>query len=100
LVSELVQVVVKIMNKLNAIALGNTFALIDLILHPLFHLWVFLSPGSYEWVMHLFVAGLQLNITNLDTSIPHILLGTLAEAAAFWLLGYVGGSLYNKLSKI
>ena len=88
------------MNKLNASALGNTFALIDLILHPLFHLWVFLSPGSYEWVMHLFVAGLEINVTTLDSRLPHIILGTVVEASVFWLLGYVGGSLYNKFSKI
>ena len=29
------------MNKLNAIALANTLAIIDLVLHPLFHFWVY-----------------------------------------------------------
>lgn len=87
------------MNKLNAIALANTVAIIDLILHPLFHLWIYISPGSYEWAMNLFVAGLQLNVTSFDSSLAHILLGTVVEASVFWLLGYCVASLYNRLNK-
>lgn len=87
------------MNKLNAIALANTAAIIDLILHPLFHLWVYLSPDSYEWVMNIFVAGLQLNVTSFDSSLSHLALGTIVEAGVFWLLGYSVASLYNRLSK-
>ena len=84
---------------LKAIAFANTFAIIDLILHPLFHLWVSFAPRSYEWTMHLFVAGLQLQITELDSSFGHIILGTLIEASVFWLLGYFVASLYNQLAK-
>lgn len=87
------------MNKFNAIALANTIAVIDLVLHPLFHLWVYLSPSSYEWVMNLFVAGLQLNVTSFDSSLWHILLGTVVEAGVFWLLGYCFASLYNRFIK-
>lgn len=81
--------------KLNAVAIANTFALIDLILHPLFHLWVALAPRSYEWVMNLFVAGLRLQVTAFDTSITHIIFGAILEASAFWILGFAAASVYN-----
>lgn len=87
------------MNKLNSIALANTVAVIDLILHPLFHLWVYFSPNSYEWIMNLFVAGLQLNVTSFDLSLPYIFLGTAVEASLFWLLAYGIASIYNQLIK-
>lgn len=87
------------MNKFNVIAFANTFAIIDLVLHPFFHLWVSLAPRSYEWAMHLFVAGLQLQITEIDSSVVHIIFGTLVEAAAFWILGYCVACLYNQLTK-
>ena len=87
------------MNQLNAIALANTIAVIDLVLHPLFHLWVYISPNSYEWAMNIFVAGLQLNVTSFDSSLSHIILGTVIEASVFWLLGYCFASLYNRFSK-
>ena len=86
------------MNKFNVIALANTFAIIDLVLHPLFHLWVYLSPESYEWAMNLFVAGLQLNVTAFDTSLSHILAGTVVEASVFWMFGFTIAWLYNRLS--
>ena len=35
------------------VALANTLAIIDLILHPLFHLWISVAPRSYEWMMNL-----------------------------------------------
>jgi len=84
--------------KINVIAFANTFALIDLTLHPLFHIWVSISPSSYEWIMNLFVAGLQLEVTTFDISINHILLGTIIEASVFWLLGATFALLYNKLT--
>lgn len=87
------------MNKLNAIALANTFAIIDIILHPLFHLWVSVNPESYEKLMNLFVAGLHLKVTEFDSSFAHIALGTLIEAAIFWALGFIGATLYNRLNK-
>ena len=79
----------------NALALANTFALIDIVLHPFFHIWVSISPSSYERVMNLFVAGLQLKVTEFDTSISHIILGAIIEAAVFWLLGCVIALTYN-----
>lgn len=85
--------------KLNIFAFANTLAIIDLILHPLFHIWIYVSPESYEWLMHLFVAGLQLNVTAFDSSIPHIILGTVIEAGVFWLLGVFVATLYNKLAR-
>lgn len=84
--------------KLNVIALANTFAIIDLVLHPLFHLWIIVYPQSYVWFMHLFVAGLHLEVTEFDVSLRHIVLGTVVEAVVFWLLGYVVATLYNRLS--
>ncbi|OGZ70109.1 MAG: hypothetical protein A2904_00440 [Candidatus Staskawiczbacteria bacterium RIFCSPLOWO2_01_FULL_33_9] len=81
------------------IAFANTFAIIDLILHPFFHLWVLIAPRSFEWVMHLFVAGLNLQVTDFDTSLTHIALGTVIEASAFWILGFSFALIYNRLSK-
>lgn len=87
------------MNKFNVLAFANTLAVIDLILHPLFHLWVSVAPRSYEWAMHLFVAGLNLQVTDFDSSFPHIALGTIVEASAFWLLGASIALIYNWMSK-
>lgn len=88
-----------ISNMLNVIAFANTFAIIDLVLHPFFHLWISLTPRSYEWAMHLFVAGLELHVTEFDTNFSHIVLGTLVEASAFWILGASVALIYNRLSK-
>ena len=81
------------------IAFANTLAIIDLILHPLFHLWISIAPRSYEWAMNLFVAGLHLQVTDFDSSLLHIALGTLVEASAFWLLGASIALIYNWMSK-
>ena len=81
------------------IAFANTLAIIDLILHPLFHLWISIAPRSYEWVMNLFVAGLHLQVTDFDSSLSHIVLGTIVEASAFWILGAMIALIYNKLTK-
>jgi len=86
------------MNKFNVIAFANTFAIIDIVLHPIFHIWVSIAPGSYEYLMSLFVAGLSLKVTGFDTSISHIIFGTIIEASAFWLLGAAIALIYNKLS--
>ena len=85
--------------KLQPLALANTFALIDLILHPLFHLWVAWSPRSYEWLMNLFVAGLHLKITDFDTGLMRIALGTILEASVFWVLGFAAASIYNSFAR-
>lgn len=87
------------MTKLNAIALANTAAIIDLILHPLFHLWVALAPDSYEQLMNLFVAGLHLEVTFFDTTWVHIVIGTVIEASVFWILGWVFATIYNRFAK-
>jgi hypothetical protein len=85
---------------LNPLALANTLAIVDLVLHPLFHAWVAIHPSSYEYLMHVFVAGLQVNVDpSFDLAFPHLVVGTFLEAGAFWILGYLGASLYNKLSK-
>lgn len=84
---------------LNPFALANTFAITDLVLHPLFHAWVAIHPDSYEYLMRVFVAGLQVNVEpSFDLSFPHLVFGTFLEASAFWVLGYLGASLYNKLN--
>lgn len=82
-------------SRLNRVALANTLGALDLLLHPLFHLWVSVSPGSYEYLMNLFVAGLQLKVTRFDSDLRHIVLGTVIEAATLWLLGFTIGTLYN-----
>ena len=87
------------MSKFNVLALANTFAAIDIVLHPLFHLWVSLAPTSYERAMNLFVAGLEVRVTDFDTSLWHIILGTLIEAAVFWSLGAIVALIYNRFSK-
>jgi len=87
------------MKKFNVIALGNTFAVIDVVLHLFFHAWIWMNPNSYEWVMNLFVAGLRLEVTGFDSSLQHIILGTVLEASVFWLLGAAVALIYNKFSK-
>ena len=81
------------------IAFANTLAIIDLILHPLFHLWISIAPLSYEWAMNLSVAGLHLQVTDFDSSLNHIALGAIVEASAFWVLGAMIALIYNKLAK-
>ena len=88
------------MYRFNVIALANTFALIDIILHPLFHLWIAVNPESYVWLMNLFVAGLHLQVTEFDSSLQHILLGTIVEAITFWTLGAAVAVIYNKFSNV
>lgn len=86
--------------KLQPLAMANTFGIIDLVLHPLFHLWIAVNPRSYEYLMQTFVAGLHLRVDqSFELSMGNLILSTLLEAAIFWLLGYVGASLYNKLAK-
>ena len=84
---------------LKVIAFANTLAIIDLILHPLFHLWISVAPRSYEWAMNLFVAGLHLQVTDFDSSFTHVALGTIVEASAFWILGASFALIYDRLSK-
>jgi len=84
-------------NKLNALALANTFAIIDLVLHPTFHLWGWYFPASYEQIMSEFVIGLQLSVQ--ETFTPTFFTYWILEVIAFWLLGLLGGMLYNRLSK-
>ena len=86
--------------KLQPIALANTFGIIDLILHPLFHFWIAISPDSYEHLMQLFVAGLHLQVDQaVELSPVNLLLSTILEASVFWLLGFFGSVLYNKLAR-
>jgi hypothetical protein len=49
--------------------------------------------------MNLFVAGLHLQVTDFDSSLSHIILGTIVEASAFWVLGAMIALIYNKLAK-
>lgn len=84
------------MKKINVIALANTFAIIDLILHPFFHIWGWYFPRSYESTMHEFVIGLDLRVQESFT--PIFFVYWILEAIGFWLLGAVGAILYNKLS--
>lgn len=87
------------MQKFSVIGLANTFAIIDVILHPLFHIWVAVAPRSYERLMNVFVAGLHLQVTEFDTSVAHIIFGTIVEASVFWLLGAFAAIVYNKVAK-
>ena len=82
------------------IALANTFAILDLIGHPLIHLWVAINPQSYEYLMQIFVAGLHLKVDqSFELSPANLVLSTFLEASLFWIVGFVGANLYNKLAK-
>lgn len=82
------------------IALANTLAILDLILHPFFHIWAAISPESLTYLMHVFVVGWELNIDPaFDFSPFNLIFGTLLEASVFWVLGFIGATLYNTLSK-
>jgi len=85
--------------KFDVFALANTFAIIDIILHPLFRLWIWISPNSYESAMNLAVAGLQVKVTSFDLNLSYMIFGTILEVAIFWLLGATVALLYNKLSR-
>jgi len=84
------------MKKIDGIALANTFAIIDLVLHPLFHIWGWYFPRSYEMAMHEFVIGLDLHVTESFT--PTFFIYWILEAITFWSLAYIGSKLYNRLS--
>jgi len=81
--------------RINSIALANTFGAIDIVLHPLFHIWISIAPESYERLMNLFVAGLHLEVTHFDFDPIHVIVGTIIEAILFWLLGFSGATIYN-----
>lgn len=82
------------------LALANTFMIIDLVGHTLFHIWIAINPGSYEYLMELLVAGLHLQVNQaLELSPFNLLLSTILEAGIFWIVGFIGASLYNKLAK-
>jgi hypothetical protein len=82
--------------KLNVLAFANTFGIIDLVLHLLFHLWGWFSPETYEMAMGEFVIGLHLEVTEHFT--PMFFVFWLVEAAVMWLFGATISTLYNKLS--
>ena len=85
--------------KFDVFALANTFAILDIILHLLFRVWIWIAPSSYESTMNLFVAGWQVKVTSFDLNLLHMFFSTILEAAVFWLLGATIALLYNKLSK-
>lgn len=88
------------MHKFDVIALANTCAAIDIVLHPLFRLWIFIAPETYEKAMRLFVAGIQIHVEpQVDLNLFNFVIGTLLEAAVFWLLGALVGFVYNRFSK-
>jgi len=84
-------------SKLNAVALANTFAAIDLVLHPLFHVWGWVLPRSYETFMHEFVIGLNVRVE--ETFAPAFFVFWILEAVAFWIFGYLVASVYNWFSR-
>jgi len=85
--------------KFDVLALANTLAIIDIILHPLFRVWIWISPSSYEGALNLFVAGWQVNVTSFDLTWSHLFFGTVLEASLVWLCGAAIAILYNKLAK-
>jgi hypothetical protein len=85
------------MKKFDAVALGNTLAISSLVLHPLFHLWGWLSPRTYEVLFSEFVIGLHLKVE--EHFHPKFFIFYIVEAVTLWIVGFVFASLYNKLSK-
>ena len=88
------------MNKFNVVALANTFAIIDIILHSSFRLWILISPESYVNTMGFFVTGAQFKIDpELNLDFFNFVSSTVLEGLTFWVLGAAVGVLYNKLSR-
>jgi len=87
------------MKKLDALAFANTFGLIVLIMHPFFHVWAYLSPESYALIVRMFFPGFRVVIDSFDYSLPIILISTLLKSAVFWIVSFLGATLYNKLIK-
>ena len=69
----------------------------DLVLRPLFHLWGWFLPRSYEEFMHGFVIGLNLQVD--ETFTPMFFIFWVLEVTAFWILGHAVATIYNRLSK-
>lgn len=88
------------MHKFSITALANTFAIIDIVLHTFFRLWIWLAPYSYEQAMNLFIAGFRPQVTEFDISLYHIVWGTLLEAAGFWILGALVAIVYNTMLRL
>lgn len=85
---------------INPVALANTLSILDLVGHPLIHLWVAIHPQSYEYLMQIFVAGLRLQVDQAFELAPHnLLLSTVLEASTFWALGYIGATVYNVFNR-
>lgn len=85
------------MKKLDVFAFANTLAIIDMVLHPLFHIWGWFFPKLYEAVMSEFVIGLSLNVSKQFE--PTFFVFWIFEAVSFWILGYAIAYMYNKLAK-
>lgn len=85
------------MKKFDAVAMGNTLAIASAVLHPLFHLWGWYAPRSYEMLFSEFVIGLQLKVE--ESFYPHFFFFYIVEIIILWFVGFVTASLYNRLAK-
>jgi hypothetical protein len=83
--------------KLDVIALANSIAVVDTVLHLLFHLWGWWAPQSYENSMAEFALGFPVKIQHgFGTS---FFVFWAIEVAFFWLLGATIALLYNTFSR-
>ena len=58
------------------------------------------TAGDHQINRTLLVAGLHLEVTQFDSDPMHIAIGTIVEAAVFWILGYLGATVYNYFAGI
>lgn len=83
--------------ELNVIALANTVAVVDMVLHLVFHLWGWRAPRSYERSMAEFALGFQVKVKQGVG--PRFFVFWAIEITSFWVFGAVIALLYNAFSR-
>ena len=76
-------------DSVNALTTSLAVGLVVFVLHPFFHLWIYLSPGTYAFMVRLFFPGFSVVITPLDTSIPLTILSTFLKSFVFGFVVFI-----------
>ena len=84
------------MSKIHVIALANTFAVVDIVIHSIAVFWMSQSPESFLFILRYFVEGLKLETDpSVHLTISDYFFGTALEGAFFWVLGASLAICYN-----
>lgn len=84
------------MNKIHVIAMANTFAVVDIVIHSIAVFWMSKSPESFLFILRYFVEGLKLEADpSVHMTVFDYFFGTALEGAFFWVLGAFLAICYN-----